>query len=53
MTDQNNWEEMSDDIADISKKIKNNISGDENIDDLKDSLINIKENVMNLSLIHI
>ena len=47
MTDQNNWEEMSDDIADISKKIKNNISGDENIDDLKDSLINIKENVMN------
>ena len=26
MTDQNNWEEMSDDIADISKKIKNNIS---------------------------
>ena len=47
MTDQNNWEEMSDDIADISKKIKNNILGDENIDDLKDSLINIKENVMN------
>ena len=47
MTDQNNWEEMSDDIADISKKIKSNISGDENIDDLKDSLINIKENVMN------
>ena len=47
MTDQNKWEEMSDDIADISKKIKSNISGDENIDDLKDSLINIKENVMN------
>ena len=47
MTDQNNWKKMSDDIADISKKIKNNISGDENIDDLKDSLINIKENVMN------
>lgn len=38
---------MSDDIADISKKIKNNISGNENIDDLKDSLKNIKENVAN------
>lgn len=47
MTDQNRWKEMSDDIADISKKIKNNISGNENIDDLKDSLKNIKENVAN------
>ena len=31
----------------ISKKIKSNISGNENIDDLKDSLKNIKENVTN------
>ena len=33
---------MSDDIADISKKIKVT-SGNENIDDLKDSLKNIKK----------
>ena len=42
MTDQNRWKEMSDDIDDISKKIKSNILGNENIDDLKDSLNNIK-----------
>jgi len=47
MTDQNKWKEMSDDIAEISKKIKSNISGNENIDDLKDSLKIIKENVTN------
>mgnify|MGYP001452628615 FL=1 len=45
MTDQNKWKEMSEDISDISKKIKNNLSSEQNIDDLKDSIKAIKENV--------
>ena len=42
MDKQNNWREFSEDISEITKKIKSHIVEDENIDDLKESLKLIK-----------
>ena len=38
MNEENNWKEFSDDISNISKKIKSSITDEENIEDLKNSL---------------
>ena len=38
MNEENNWKEFSDDISNISKKIKSNITDEENIEDLKQDL---------------
>ena len=38
MNQENNWKEFSNDISNISKKIKSNFSDEENIEDLKNSL---------------
>ena len=38
MNQENNWKEFSKDISNISKKIKSNLSDEENIEDLKNSL---------------
>ena len=35
MNEENNWKEFSDDISNISKKIKSSITDEENIEDLK------------------
>ena len=47
MDDENNWKEFSDDISNISKKIKSNITDEENIEDLKSSLKATKESISN------
>ena len=33
MSKENNWKEFSDDISDMSKKIKSNLTNEENIED--------------------
>jgi len=38
MDKNNNWQNISEDISDLSKKIKNNLTEDSLVGDLKDSL---------------
>ena len=45
MNEENNWKEYSDDISNISKKIKSNITDEENIEDLKNSFKATKESI--------
>ena len=47
MNKENNWKEFSDDISDMSKKIKSNLTNEENIEDLKTSLKATKEAIYN------
>ena len=47
MGTENNWKEFSDDVSDISKKIKSNLTDEENIEDLKSSLKATKESISN------
>ena len=47
MDKENNWKEFSDDISDMSKKIKSNLTNEENIEDLKTSLKATKEAISN------
>ena len=47
MNEENNWKEFSDDISNISKKIKSSITDEENIEDLKSSLKATKESISN------
>ena len=47
MNEENNWKEFSDDISNISKKIKSSISDEENIEDLKNSLKATRESISN------
>ena len=47
MNEENNWKEFSDDISDISKKIKSIITDEENIEDLRNSLKATKESISN------
>ena len=37
MDKQNNWKEFSEDISEITQKIKSHIVEDDNIDDLKEN----------------
>ena len=47
MNKDNNWKEFSDDISDMSKKIKSNLTNEENVEDLKTSLKATKEAISN------
>ena len=47
MSKENNWKELSDDISDMSKKIKSNLTNEENIEDLKTSLKATKDSISN------
>ena len=47
MSKENNWKEFSDDISDMSKKIKSNLTNEENIEDLKTSLKVTKDSISN------
>ena len=47
MSNENNWKEFSDDISDMSKKIKSNLTNEENIEDLKTSLKATKDSISN------
>ena len=47
MSKENNWKEFSDDISDMSKKIKSNLTNEENIEDLKASLKATREAISN------
>ena len=47
MNKENNWKEFSDDVSDMSKKIKSNLTNEENIEDLKTSLKATKEAISN------
>ena len=47
MNEENNWKEFSDDISNISKKIKSSITDKENIEDLKNSLKATRESISN------
>ncbi len=47
MGEENNWKEFSDDVSDISKKIKSNLTDEDNIEDLKNSLKATKESISN------
>ena len=47
MSEENSWKEFSDDISDMSKKIKSNLTNEENIEDLKTSLKATKEAISN------
>ena len=51
-TENNSWDEISNDVSEIKKKIKDKVVGDNSIDDLKDSfqltLENSKEILKNL-----
>ena len=47
MSEENNWKEFSDDISNMSKKIKSNITDEENIEDLKNSLKETRESISN------
>ena len=47
MIEENNWKEFSDDLSNISKKIKSSITDKENIEDLKNSLKATKESISN------
>ena len=47
MNKENNWKEFSDDVSDMSKKIKSNLTNEENVEDLKTSLKATKEAISN------
>ena len=47
MNEENNWKEFSDDISNISKKIKSSITDKENIEDLKNFLKATRESISN------
>ena len=47
MGEENNWKEFSDDLFSVSKKIKSNLTDEENIEDLKKSLKSTKESISN------
>ena len=47
MSEENSWKEFSDDISNMSKKIKSNMTDDENIEDLKNSLKETRESISN------
>ena len=47
MNKENNWKEFSDDVSGMSKKIKSNLTNEENIEDLKTSLKATKEAISN------
>ena len=47
MNKDNNWKEFSDDVSDMSKKIKSNLTNEENVEDLKTSLKATKEAISN------
>ena len=47
MDQENNWKDFSNDISNISKKIKSSITDEENIEDLKNSLKATKESISN------
>ena len=47
MREENSWKEFSDDISNMSKKIKSNITDEENIEDLKNSLKETRESISN------
>ena len=47
MDQENNWKEFSDDISNISKKIKSNFTDEENIEDLKKSLKDTVDSISN------
>ena len=47
MNKENNWKEFSDDVSDMSKKIKSNLTNEENIEDLKASLKATREAILN------
>ena len=46
MSEKKNWKEFSDDLTKISKKIKSNITDEENIEDLKNSLKETKKSIL-------
>lgn len=46
MGEEKNWKELSDDLTRISKKIKSNITDEENIEDLKNSLKETKKSIL-------
>ena len=46
MSEEKNWKELSDDLTKISKKIKSNITDEENIEDLKNSLKETKRSIL-------
>jgi|TARA_B100002051_G_C16432876_1_gene485106 phage-related tail protein len=45
MSEENSWKEFSDDISNMSKKIKSNMTDEENIEDLKNSLKATRESI--------
>ena len=47
MNKENNWKEFSDDVSGMSKKIKSNLTNEENVEDLKTSLKATKEAISN------
>ena len=47
MNKENNWKEFSDDVSDMSKKIKSNLTNEENIENLKASLKATREAISN------
>ena len=47
MSEENSWKEFSDDISNMSKKIKSNMTAEENIEDLKNSLKETRESISN------
>ena len=47
MSEENSWKEFSDDISNMSKKIKSNMTDEENIEDLKISLKETRESISN------
>ena len=47
MNKENNWKQFSNDISDMSKKIKANLTNEENVEDLKTSLKATKESILN------
>ena len=47
MNKDNNWKEFSDDVSGMSKKIKSNLTNEENIEDLKASLKATREAISN------
>ena len=47
MNKDNNWKEFSDDVSDMSKKIKSNLTNEDNIEDLKASLKATREAISN------
>ena len=47
MNKENNWKEFSDGVSDMSKKIKSNLTNEDNIEDLKASLKATREAISN------